>query len=152
MTFPAGRRLKWVVLLVWLVLLGAIGPLAGKFENAQKNETSSFLPGDAESVKTLDAIKKFPSGQVAPAIAVYQRKGVLTAADRKRVRDDRRALLAKRIVGVKGIPPPTISRDRTTAILIAPIRSSGAAATREAAPGDIRTRVKGKPRAGLETA
>src|SRR3954470_1669368 len=152
MTFPAGRRLKWVVLLVWLVLLGTIGPLAGKFEDAQKNETSSFLPGDAESVKTLDAIKKFPSGQVAPAIAVYQRKGALTAADRTRVRDDRRAILAKQIVGVKGIPPPTLSRDRTTAILIAPIRSSGDSDTLEDATKDIRAQVSGNPRAGLETA
>src|SRR4051812_27209100 len=152
MTFPAGRRLKWAVLVVWLVLLGTIGPLAGKFEDAQKNETSSFLPGDAESVKTFDAIKRFPSGQVAPAIAVYQRKGVLTAADRARVRDDRRALLARRIDGVKGIPPPTVSRDRTTAILIAPIRSSGDSDTLEDATDDIRAQVNGNPRAGLETA
>jgi RND superfamily putative drug exporter len=152
MTFPAGRRLKWVVLLVWVVLLGTIGPLAGKFEDAQKNETSSFLPGDAESVRAQKEVRKFPSGQVAPAIAVYRRDGGLTAADRARVAGDRRALLAQQIEGVKGIPPPTVSRDRTTAILIAPIRSSGDSDTLEDATEDIRAQVNGNPSAGLETA
>ena len=36
------------------------GSYAGKFEDAQENETSSFLPGGAESVAVVDKVKQFP--------------------------------------------------------------------------------------------
>ena len=40
-----------MVLGVWIIVLAGIGSLAGKFESAEKNESSSFLPGSAESFK-----------------------------------------------------------------------------------------------------
>jgi RND superfamily putative drug exporter len=40
----SGRRSKFAVLGVWLLVVIGLGPLAGKFESAQKNEPSSFLP------------------------------------------------------------------------------------------------------------
>src|SRR4051794_41295088 len=68
LTFPAGRRAKFVVLLAALVVAGGIGgTFAGKFEKAQKNETSSFLPRDTESVRALEAGKRFPGGETAAA-------------------------------------------------------------------------------------
>ena len=67
----SGRRSKFLVLALWLLLAAALGPLAGKFESAQQNEPSSFLPGDAESVKVLNASDGFASGQATPAIIVY---------------------------------------------------------------------------------
>ena len=66
----AGRRRRLVVLGLWLLLTLALGPLAGRFEGVQKNEPSSFLPGDAESVAVLEASKDFPSGELTPAVAV----------------------------------------------------------------------------------
>ena len=49
--FPAGRRAKWFVFLVgFAVALGVGGVFGPKFEDAQQNETSSFLPGDKESI------------------------------------------------------------------------------------------------------
>ena len=47
----AGPRAKWVVLIIWLVgMFIAFGAnLPGKFTDAEDNESSSFLPGDAES-------------------------------------------------------------------------------------------------------
>src|SRR4051812_50187658 len=75
-TLPAGRRSKWVVFLVVFIVYGGVaGAYSSKFENAQKNETSSFLPGDAESVKALDAVKQYPGGEIAPAVIVYERNG-----------------------------------------------------------------------------
>ena len=58
---------------------------AGKFEGAQKNESSSWLPADAESVKALKAIKQLPGGELAPAVIVYERRGGLTDADKARI-------------------------------------------------------------------
>ena len=50
LTFPAQRRGKFIVLIAALVVVAALSPLSGKFEDAQKNESASFLPGKAESI------------------------------------------------------------------------------------------------------
>jgi hypothetical protein len=39
----SGRRSKFLMLAAWLVLVAALGPLAGRFEQAQKNEPASSL-------------------------------------------------------------------------------------------------------------
>src|SRR4051812_34379234 len=89
-TFPAGRRAKFVVLLAALLVAGGIGgALAGKFEKAQKNETSSFLPGNTESVRALEAVKRFPGGETAAAVTVVsQAEGRLDLARVKALVDD----------------------------------------------------------------
>ena len=84
LTFPAGKRAKFVVAIVFFLVTAVVGGLfSGKFEDAQENETVSFLPGKAESVKSLEAVKRYPGGELAPAVIVYERKGGLTAADRQ---------------------------------------------------------------------
>src|SRR4051794_41955930 len=86
---PAGRRSKFVVFgLTLLVFFGVTAAFAGRFEGAQKNETASFLPGDAESVKALKAVEQYPGGEVAPAVVIYHRSGGLTAADRAAIQAD----------------------------------------------------------------
>ena len=56
------------MLAIALVVVFALFPASGEFEDAQENEATSFLPGDAESVKALKAIEQFPDGQVAAAV------------------------------------------------------------------------------------
>src|SRR3954467_11791644 len=85
LTIPAGHTAKWVVLVVVVLIYGGLASQAGKLEGAQKNESSSWLPTDAESVKALDAVKRFPGGELAPAVIVYERRGGLTAADKARI-------------------------------------------------------------------
>jgi RND superfamily putative drug exporter len=80
---PAGRTAKWVVFFVTLVVFAGFANQAGKFEQAQKNETSSFLPGSAESVRALEQIERFPGGEQAPAVIVYERSSGLTGADKR---------------------------------------------------------------------
>ncbi len=70
LTIPAGRRAKWVVFAVFLLVSIPVAALSGKFEQAQKNESSSFLPGKAESIKALKAIEQYPGGELAPAVIV----------------------------------------------------------------------------------
>ena len=57
---PGGRRTKFAVLGVWVVILVAIGPLAGKFEDAQENDPADYLPANAESVKTIGSTASRP--------------------------------------------------------------------------------------------
>ena len=88
---PAGPRAKWVVFLVWLVgIFIAAGPanLPGKFTDAENNESTSFLPGDAESTKALTATEDLQSGELAPAVIVYRRESGLTPADRQKIVPD----------------------------------------------------------------
>jgi RND superfamily putative drug exporter len=102
-TFPAGRRAKWVVFALWfLAIFIAAGPadLPGKFEEAESNEATSYLPGDAESTAALDATEKLQKGEIAPAVIVYRNAAGLTAADFKTIEDDVAGMNEERFTGV----------------------------------------------------
>ena len=99
----AGRRSKWVVFLIWLIgIFIAVGPaqLPTKFADAENNESTSFLPGDAESTKALTATEELQGGELAPAVIVYERESGLTPADFAKIRQDVRKLTAERFPGV----------------------------------------------------
>src|ERR687893_6089 len=100
---PAGPRAKWLVFWVWVVaILIAAGPanLPGKFTDAEDNESTSFLPGDAESTKALQAAEELQGGELAPAVIVYRREAGLTPDDRQKIVEDVGRLTEKRFPGV----------------------------------------------------
>ncbi|MBA3357970.1 MAG: hypothetical protein H0U20_00785 [Thermoleophilaceae bacterium] len=104
----AGRRAKWLVLAAWLVgIFIAAGPaqLPAKFTDAEKNESTSFLPGDAESTKVLADAEALQGGELAPAVIVYRRDSGLTAADRRRISEDAARLTERRFPGVAADGP-----------------------------------------------
>ena len=92
----SGRRSKFVVLGAWLVALAAMGPLIGQFESKQRNEPSSFLPEDAESVRALELSDQFPSAEGVAAIAVFSRDGRPDREDREAIADVQAELAASR--------------------------------------------------------
>jgi RND superfamily putative drug exporter len=99
----AGHRAKRVVFLVWLVgIFIAAGPanLSGKFTDAEDNQSTSFLPGDAESTKALTATEELQKGELAPAVIVYRRESGLTPADRRKIGEDVRRLTRERLPSV----------------------------------------------------
>ncbi len=100
---PAGPRAKWVVFAIWLVgIFIAAGPanLPGKFTDAEENESTSFLPGDAESTKALEASEALQGGELAPAVIIYRREAGLTPEDRAKIVDDVGRLTERRFPGV----------------------------------------------------
>jgi len=102
-TFPAGRRAKWVVFAIWFVAIFiAAGPaqLPTKFTDAEENESTSFLPGDAESTTALTATEELQGGELAPAVIVFRRESGLTAADRRLILEDVAKLAQTRFEGV----------------------------------------------------
>jgi RND superfamily putative drug exporter len=120
----AGRRSKWVVLIGMLVLAMGFSSQAGKFEQAQKNETESFLPGGAESVRAFELNKRvFEHGDVADAVIVYYRASGLTAADRARIAANRASLAAHPPRYVSRPGPPVFSRDGRAALLVATVHA-----------------------------
>jgi putative drug exporter of the RND superfamily len=91
----SGRRGKWAVLGLWIVVFVALMPVGAKLSDETRDDTTSFLPASAEStdvVKILD--EDFPGGETTQGLIVYQRDGGLTAADRKKIAADAQALEA----------------------------------------------------------
>jgi len=131
LTAFAGRRAKWVVAVVWLLAIFAsfAANLPGKFTDAEENESTSFLPGDAESTKALEATKRFQDGELAPLVIVYRREGGLSDADKRRIAGDRAALNELRLRSTSPFQEPVQSRDGTSAIVQAQITGDGDAET-----------------------
>jgi len=121
----AGRRSKFVAIGAWLVVVAALGPLAGKFEGAQRNEPSSFLPAGAESVEVLHAAKDFASGDVTVATVVFRDPQGLDQRDRAAIERALREVAAGDVPGVRRPSPPRYSRDGTAAVAVVPIRAEG---------------------------
>ena len=126
----AGPRSKWVVFVVWIAAIVACvaADLPGKFSAAEENESSSFLPGDAESTKALELTEELNDGDVAPTVIVYRRERGLTAPDRSQiVRDvERLNRITQRYDNATPFTAqPTVSRDGTTALVQNQIRGTG---------------------------
>ena len=113
-----GRRTKWLVLVFWLIVLGVLGPLAGKLSGAEKNDNSSWLPGGAESTAVLNLQTKFQAHDTAPAIVVYERKGGLTAQDEAKVAADAKAFAALPGVDEQVIGPQKSQDDQALQVLV----------------------------------
>jgi RND superfamily putative drug exporter len=114
----SGRRSKFVVLAAWIATLVALGPLIGSFESKQRNEPSSFLPSDAESVEALELSDQFPSAEGVAAIAVWAREGGLTDEDRAAIAEAQAELAASPPEGVVSVSPPRPSEDGEAALVV----------------------------------
>jgi RND superfamily putative drug exporter len=104
-TFPAGRRSKWVVFALWfLAIFVAAGPaeLPTKFEEAENNEATSYLPGDAESTAALHATEELQNGEIAPAVVVFRRQSGLTPGDFKSIEETVAKMASKPFPGLIG--------------------------------------------------
>lgn len=150
----SGRKGKWVTALTWFVaIVVTMGPLqlATKFADAEKNESTSFLPGDAESTRALERTEKLQDGEKAPVVIVYRREGGLTEADRRRIGEDLAELNTLKLRATtpfSPVPPdakgalPT-SPDGTAALLAANVTSDGESDTLIDPVDAVRARVSG---------
>jgi putative drug exporter of the RND superfamily len=105
----SGRRTKWAVLVLWILVAFGMGPLAGKLTGVEKNDAKNWLPASAESTEALDLQGAFQSTDEIPAVVVYERESGLTPADQTKIKNDAAAFSkVERVVGpVQGpIPDP----------------------------------------------
>ncbi|MCQ9133159.1 MMPL family transporter [Streptomyces hilarionis] len=96
-----GRRAKWLVLALWVVVLFLTAPFASKLTDAQDNDAASWLPGSAESTQVLELSQDFRPEQI-PAVVVYARDSGLTAGDRARITEDAIRLRGLTAHGIRG--------------------------------------------------
>jgi len=131
LSVASGRTAKWVVAGAWLLAVVAIIGLnlPGKYSEAQVNDSASFLPGDAESTKALEASERLQGGEKAALIVVYRRDGGLTAADKRRIAADRAELDGLRLRATSPFSEPQLSRDGSSAIVQALITGDGESET-----------------------
>ncbi len=76
-----GRWTKFVVVGIWLLIIVAASPFAGKLTGAEKNDAAAYPPASAESTQKLNAEAAFQSKNFNPAVVVYVRTSGITAAD-----------------------------------------------------------------------
>ncbi|MCX5214228.1 MMPL family transporter [Kitasatospora sp. NBC_00240] len=117
---PCGRRSKWVVLVLWIVLIAAAGPLAGKLMSAEDNEASSWLPGNAESTQVLVEQRAFQPVDTAQAVVVYERTSGITEADQAKAAQDAQAFAtAPHVLGA--VTGPQLSKDGQAMQTVVPV-------------------------------
>ncbi|RKS72176.1 RND superfamily putative drug exporter [Actinomadura pelletieri DSM 43383] len=105
----AGRRTKWAVLALWVVLLVALGPLAGKLGDVEKNDAASWLPGGAESTQVVELEKQFRKDEIMVAVVVYERSGGITPQDRAKAASD--VAVFEKLPGAQKAQGPFPSQD-----------------------------------------
>ncbi|NMO54685.1 MMPL family transporter [Actinoplanes sp. TBRC 11911] len=116
-----GRWTKWIVLAFWIVILAIAAPLAGKLTGVEKNDNSSWLPGNAEATQVADLQTRFQPDDIIPAVLVYERTGGLTQADRQKAQADAGAFAS--VAGVSGqVVGPAESQDQAAISTIVPIK------------------------------
>ncbi|MGX7672710.1 MMPL family transporter [Plantactinospora sp. DSM 117369] len=145
----AGRRAKFAMLALWVVIAAVVGPLALKLTEVQQNDNLGALPGGAEASRAAArAEAAFPGPDALVAVAVYARDTGLTGADRARVAADRAAFAR---YAVDGIVPPELPSDDGRALLLS-FPLAGTDEAQSAAVGEIRQRLGDGGPDGLRTA
>ncbi|MFV0126371.1 MMPL family transporter [Streptomyces sp. HMX112] len=86
MTARPGRW-RWLipalVVLIWLLAGGALGPYAGKLGEVSTNDQAAFLPEGAESTRVGESRRAFDKDETVPAILVWvARDGKITPEQR----------------------------------------------------------------------
>jgi RND superfamily putative drug exporter len=105
-----GRRSKYLVVVFWVLVVAALGGLAGKLQGAEKNDASAYLPSSAESTQELNEQNLFQSKNLNPALVVYVRDSGVTAADLAKARADARYFASLPAVDGR-VAPPVVSED-----------------------------------------
>jgi len=148
----AGRRGKWVVLAVWLIAVIGFGAaqLPSKFDKVQKNESTSFLPDQAESTKALKATRTIQGEESVTMLAVYRRASGLTRADKATILAQRAELNSLKLARTTPFSAPVFSKNGQAAIIAANIAVNGDGQTILKPVEEVRSRISGD-HAGLVT-
>ncbi|WP_251828972.1 MMPL family transporter [Streptomyces sp. ATCC 21386] len=115
----ARRLVPLLLIAVWLVVGGVLGPYAGRLGEVATNDQAAFLPRSAESTEVVSAQRAFRQDETLPAIVVWTGDGL---AERRASADRVLASLAD-TPGVTGEPSPVLlSEDGEALRAVVPLR------------------------------
>jgi RND superfamily putative drug exporter len=127
--FSSGRRTKWYVVGIWLVVL-VLSTLPGKLTDVTEDRIASFLPANSAATVADKVIEnRFPGGQTTSSVAVYRRAGGLTDADKQTIASEAQKLssvqhvLPPVVPFTPGVPAGLVSQDGSTAFTVIPINA-----------------------------
>src|SRR3954454_23485832 len=129
----SGRRSKWVVIGVWIVVLAALAPQGMTLSKVTTDETATAesLPSDSQSAEVAKTLRdRFPDGDPLLALAVYRRATGLTSADNDKIAADAGGI--QKVEGVGRViapvgplaPAELVSRDGKEAFIAIPLKST----------------------------
>ena len=101
------RWTKWVVLVVMLLFVGALGSFGGKLTSVQDNDVAAWLPDDAESTQVIEKAGSFYDEESVPAIVMLSSSGRLTPQELAAAQTVARDLAALEDVPIGKISPPS---------------------------------------------
>ncbi|MCL6601973.1 MAG: MMPL family transporter [Paenibacillus sp.] len=125
----AGNKTKWITLLIWIAVVGALTMLWPAV-NSQEINNAPNLPEDSQSVQAAAiAEREFPSGTGIPALLVWHRQGGISQEDLLHIQTiygnlEKTPLPHQNFVPPLGQLPPqalqaSLSEDRST--LVTPV-------------------------------
>ena len=118
-SLPAGKRSKWVVIAVWLLIAVLTLPFTGKLNDVSTDSQNAFLPKSAESSKLVDAQKQLASASTFDITAIYRKQaGAITSAEREQVIATRQRLLDKYPTAVNPQPAAFSSSSAAAQIVL----------------------------------
>ena len=121
MRLPSGRRTKWLILVFWVIVVVALGPLASKLTGAEKNDSQAWLPAKAESTQVLNLQSSFQSPNIFPGVVVYSRPSGVTAADKAKATADARRFAAIHGVVRGQVQGPFVAKDGQAIETVVPV-------------------------------
>lgn len=121
------RRLRWPVLIAWLIAVIFLFPLASSLSHVTNNSDAANLPASAPSTRVIalelqQAARNGPGQpQTDTAFVVFARSKGLTAADMTAITSARAAVgrLARQVSGLSTPGPAQRSADRQAAVFTA---------------------------------
>lgn len=120
------RRLRWPVVVLWLIAVVALYPLASGLSAAENNSAAAELPAAAQSTKVVNIEQSVAkTGANDSAVAVFASRGALTPADETAIGNARSAVAAlhPNTPGM-GVPSPVrVSSDHRAAVFSVVITS-----------------------------
>ncbi|MEV6393824.1 MMPL family transporter [Streptomyces sp. NPDC051907] len=129
---PGGSRAKWLVLVGWLILAAALGPLAGKVGEVEESGPNAFLPRAAESAQVNTELEKFRTDDdaVMPVVVVYSASDrPVGQAERAKAEADRTGF-ARHAAEGEQIPPVIASEDGKALMTVVPLSSGDGMTTK----------------------
>ncbi|MDH2388665.1 MMPL family transporter [Streptomyces sp. HNM0663] len=120
---PGGSRAKWLVLVGWLIVVAALGPLAGKLGEVEETGPNAFLPRGAESAQVNTELERFRDDTLMPVVIVYSSPEAIDAAAAAKAEADRTAFEPYAAQGEQ-IAPPVPSEDGRALMTAVPLNST----------------------------
>ncbi|MBI5310443.1 MAG: MMPL family transporter, partial [Actinobacteria bacterium] len=121
----AGRRVKWILLILWIAVVGVLAADALDFNEAQNNRDANYLPKSAESLDAIHLEERGFGDELLTGLLVYRNDNGLRPADKAAIAADAKQLVGDPLPGQFGKPAALFFKDGKTAGIYVQVRARG---------------------------